>query len=119
MRSAKGNCGEEQDAAPCPNVENPGPVAGERFEVSGGAPPLKAAQCKPCRWMEPGAKCLAGVDRDDRVIWGGGVFAPRGANNNATDAQDGELGAPTGCPLLGGDRSYQQRPNAAQSNPAA
>jgi hypothetical protein len=36
--------------------------------------------------MEPGAKCLAGVDRDDRVARGSGVFAPRGANNNATDA---------------------------------
>ena len=66
--------------------------------------------------MQARAECLARINRDNGVARGGGVFAPRGANNNAADAQDRKLGAPTGCPLFGGDRSHEQWPNAAQAN---
>jgi hypothetical protein len=59
------------------------------------------------------AERLAWINRDDGIARGGGVLAPWGANHDATDAQDWELGAPTRCPLFGGDRSHQQRPNAA------
>jgi hypothetical protein len=69
--------------------------------------------------MQACAKRLARINRDDGVARGCGVLAPRRANDDAADAQDGELGAPARRPLFGGDRSHQQRTNAAQANAAA
>ena len=66
--------------------------------------------------MQARAECLARINRHHGVARGSGVFAPRGANNDATHAQNRELGAPTRCPLFGGDRSHEQWPNAAQAN---
>jgi hypothetical protein len=58
--------------------------------------------------MQACAERLAWINGDNGVARGGGVFSPRGANDNATNAQDGELSAPTSCPLFGGDRSNEQ-----------
>ena len=66
--------------------------------------------------MQARAERLAWINGDNGVARGGGVFTPRGANNDATNAQDGELGAPAGCPLFGGDRSYEQWSDTAQAN---
>ena len=68
--------------------------------------------------MQARAERLAGVNGHDRVVWGGSVFAPRRANKDATNAQDGELSAPTSCPLFGGDRSNEQWSDTAQANAA-
>jgi hypothetical protein len=118
MRCAERDGGKEQDAAPGADVKDPGPVVGERGEMPGSAPPFKANQRKSCCWVQSRAKRLARVDRDDRVARGGNVLTPWGAHDDATDTQDREFGAPTRCPLFGGDWSHQQWPNAAQSNTA-
>jgi hypothetical protein len=68
--------------------------------------------------MQARADCLSRINRDDGITRSGGVLAPRRANDDAADAQDGELGAPTRCPLFGGDRSHEQWPNATQANAA-
>jgi hypothetical protein len=65
------------------------------------------------------AERLARINGDDGVARSGGVFAPRGANNNAAHSQDRKLGAPTRYPLFGGDRSYKEWSNTAQTNTAA
>jgi hypothetical protein len=66
--------------------------------------------------MQARAKRLAWINRDNGIARGGGVLAPRRPNHNAAHAQDGELGAPTRCPLFGGDRSHEQWPNATEAN---
>ena len=116
VRCTKGDRRQQKNAAPGSNIEDAWPVAGERLEVTGGAPLFKADECEPRGGMEPRAERLAWVNRDNGIARGGVVFTPRGANNNATDAQDGELGAPTGCPLFGGDRSYEEWSDTAQAN---
>jgi hypothetical protein len=65
------------------------------------------------------AERLAWINRDDGIARGCGVLTPRRANNDATNAQDGEFGAPTRRPLFGGDRSHEQWPNATQANTPA
>jgi hypothetical protein len=62
------------------------------------------------------AERLARINGDNGVARGGGVFAPRGANNDAAHSQNRKFGTPTRCPLFGGDRSHEQWPNAAQAN---
>jgi hypothetical protein len=103
-------------ATPSANVEHSWTARRELAESARRAPLLKADQCKASCWMQARTECLARVDRDDCITRSSDVFAPRGANNNATDTQDGELSAPAGCPLFGGDRSYEQRSNATQAN---
>jgi hypothetical protein len=65
------------------------------------------------------AERLAWINRDDGIARGCGVLTPRRANNDATNAQDGEFGAPARRPLFGGDRSYKEWSNTAQTNTAA
>jgi hypothetical protein len=107
VRCAKSDRGQQKNAAPGTNVEHAWTTSWELAESTGGAPPLKADQREASRWMQARTERLARVDRDDGVARGCGVLAPWRSNDNATDAQDGELGAPTGCPLFGGDRSHQ------------
>ena len=66
--------------------------------------------------MQARAECLAWINCDDGVARCGDVLAPWGAHHDAADTQDRELRAPARRPLFGGDRSHQQRPNAAQAN---
>ena len=66
--------------------------------------------------MEPGAECLAGINSDDGVPKGGGVLAPWGAHDDATDAQNWKLGTPARRPLFGGDRSHEEWPDAPQAH---
>jgi hypothetical protein len=87
--------------------------------LAGGTPPLKADQREACCWVEPCAECLAWINRDHRIAGGGGMFAPRRAHHNAAHAQDRKLGAPARRPLFGGDRSYKEWSNTAQTNTAA
>jgi hypothetical protein len=119
VRCAQGNCGEKQDATPSANVEHPWTAPWEFAELAGGTPPLKADQREACCWVEPCAECLAWINRDHRVAGGGDMFAPRRAHHNAAHAQDRKLGAPARRPLFGGDRSYKEWSNTAQTNTAA
>jgi len=108
VRCAEGDRGQQKNPTPRSNVEHAWSTSWELGESTGGAPPLKADQRKASGWMQARAERLAWINRDDGIAWGSGVLAPRRANDDATNAQNGELGAPTRCPLFGGDWSHQQ-----------
>ena len=119
VRCAKSNRGQQKNSAPRSNIEHTWATRWELAESTGGAPALQADQRKASGWMQARAERLAWINRDDGIAWGGGVLAPWRANHNAAHAQDGELGAPTRCPLFGRDRSHQQWPDTAQANTAS
>ena len=77
---------------------------------------MNTRECEARRWMQSGAERLARINRDHRVVGGGGMFTPRWSHNNAAHAQDRKLGAPARRPLFGGDRSHKEWSNTAQAD---
>ncbi len=90
----------EQDAAPRSNVNDPRSVARKPSKKSRVRPAVEAGERKARGWMEPSAERLTRINHHHGVTWLGGVLTPWRSNHDSAESKDGELGAPSGRPLL-------------------